>query len=76
MLQVDIYSMSSRLAIDCYRVIFSNETKINQFQYDSHAWCCVRDEESQLQAHCMSQITKHGGGAIFVWGCMNSHGMG
>ena len=29
----------------------------------------MRDEESQLQAHHVSQTNKHGGGAIFGLGC-------
>ena len=45
------------------------------FQFDGHVWCWVRDGESQLQVHHVSQIVKHGGGAIFVWGCMTSCGM-
>ena len=28
------------------------------------------DGESQLQAPQVSHAIKHGGGAIFVWGCM------
>ena len=61
---------------DWNRVIFSDETKINRFQSDGRAWCWVRDEESHLQARHVSQTVKHGGGAIFVWGCMTSSGMG
>ena len=57
-------------------MIFSNETKIGRFQYGGCAWCWVRDRESQLQARHVSQTVKHGGGAIFVWGSMTSHGMG
>ena len=34
------------------------------------------DGESQLQAHQLSQAIKHGGGAVLVWGCMASRGMG
>ena len=45
-------------------MIFSNETKINQFQSNDHVWCWVRDEESHLQACHVNQIVKHGGGAI------------
>ena len=30
---------------------------------------------SELQVHHRSQKVKHGGGAIFVWGCMTSHAM-
>jgi hypothetical protein len=60
---------------DFYRVIFRNETKINQFKSNGQAWCWARDGESQLQVHHVSQIVKHGGGAIFVWDCMTSHAM-
>jgi hypothetical protein len=35
----------------------------------------VREGESQLQAYHVSQIIKHGGGAIFAWDCMTSCGM-
>ena len=45
-----------------------DETKMNQLQSDDRAQCWVRDGESQLQAHHVSQTFKHGGGAIFVWG--------
>ena len=34
------------------------------------------DVESQLQAHHVSYIVKHGGGVLFGWGCMTSYGMG
>ena len=49
---------------DWYRVLFSDETKINQLQFDACDWCWVRDEESQVQAHHVSQMIEHGGGAI------------
>ena len=61
---------------ECYVVIFSDESKINRFKSDVHARCRVTNGRSQLQAHHMGQIVKHGGGAIFVWGCMTSLGMG
>ena len=61
---------------DWCRVIFSDETKIDRFHYDGRAWCWVRDGESQLQTHHVSQIVKHEGDAIFVWGFMTSHDMG
>ena len=61
---------------DLYRVIFNDETKVNQFQYDGRTWYWVRDGKSQLQAHHMSQIVKHEGCVVFVWGCMTSRGMG
>jgi hypothetical protein len=44
-------------------------------KFDGHDWCWVRDGESQLHAHHVSQTITHGGGAIFVWGCMTSCGM-
>ena len=52
-----------------------DETKINRFQSDGRTWCWVRDGESQLQARHVSQTVKHGGGAIFLWGCMISGGI-
>jgi hypothetical protein len=36
----------------------------------------VKDGKSQLQAHHVSQIIKHGGGVIFMWGWMTSCDMG
>ena len=37
----------------------------------------VMFEESQLQAYRVNHIIKHGGGAIFVWGCIDfpRHGL-
>jgi hypothetical protein len=61
---------------DWYTMIFSEETKINWFQCKGRTWCWVRDGESQVQAHHVIQRVKHGGGAIFVWDCMTSCGMG
>lgn len=29
-----------------------------------------------ITSHHVSQTTKHGGDAIYVWGCINSRGMG
>ena len=55
---------------DWYRVIFVDKTKIHRFQYDGRAWCWMRDGESLLQAHHACQRIKHGGSAIFVWGCV------
>ena len=42
---------------------------------DDRSWCSVRDGESQLQDHHVSQTIKHASGAIFVWGRMTSRGM-
>ena len=36
----------------------------------------MRDGESQSQTYHVSKIIKHGGGAVFVWGCVTSCGMG
>ena len=36
---------------DWYRIIFSDEPKINRFQSDGGIWCWMRDVESQLQVH-------------------------
>jgi hypothetical protein len=59
-----------------YKVIFSNETKINWVWCNARAWCWVRGGESQLQAYHVSQIIRHVGGAIYVWSCMTSDGIG
>jgi hypothetical protein len=56
-------------------VIFSDEIKINQFQFDGRAWCWARDGESQLQSYHVTQTVEHGDVAIFLWGCMTSCGM-
>ena len=56
--------------------IFSDKNKINQYQSDGRVWYWVRDGESQFQAHHVCKAVKHGGGVIFVWGCMTSCGMG
>ena len=56
--------------IGIYRVIFIDETKINQFQSNGCTWCWMRDIKLQLQAHHVIQTIKHGGGAIFVCSCM------
>ena len=60
---------------DCFKVIFSDETKMHWFQYDGRAWCWVRNGESQLQARHVSQTIKHGGGAILCGVGMTSRGM-
>ena len=57
-------------------MIFSDKTKIKRFQSNGCPWCWEWDEESHLQAHHVNQIVKYGGGAIFVWGCMTSCGIG
>jgi hypothetical protein len=57
-------------------VILHDETEINRFQFEGHAWCSMRDGESSLQAHHVNQIIKDGGGVVLVWGCMTSRGMG
>ena len=61
---------------DWYRENFSDEAKTNRFESDGRAWCWVKDGEFQFQTHHVSQTIKHGGGVIFVWSCMTSHGMG
>ena len=49
-------------------MIFSDETKINKFKFDGHAWCWVKNGESYLQTHHVSQTIKYGGGAFFCVG--------
>ena len=40
--------------VECIEGFFSDETNISRFYSNGHAWCWVRDGESQLQTHLMS----------------------
>ena len=56
-------------------VIFSDESKINQFCFDGISWCWSRDPQ-ELSTHSVIETVKHGGGGIVIWGSMTSHGLG
>ena len=60
---------------DWQRVIYSDETKINRFGSDGKQWTWVQ-EGAALQDHNVNQVHKHGGGSIFLWGCITAEGPG
>ncbi|KAG1168040.1 hypothetical protein G6F71_009292 [Rhizopus microsporus] len=60
---------------DWQRVIHSDETKINRFGSDGKQWTWVQ-EGAALQDHNINQVHKHGGGSIFLWGCITAEGPG
>jgi transposase len=60
---------------DWQRVIYSDETKINRFGSDGKQWTWVQ-EGTALQDHNVNQVYKHGGGSIFLWGCITAEGPG
>jgi hypothetical protein len=57
------------------RVIWSDETKINLFGSDGRQYCWKRSGAALLDHHFQPTV-KHGGGSIFLWGCMTAKGIG
>lgn len=62
-------------ASDWENVIFSDESKFS-ISFSTGRVHCWRRPGDQLCPHHVTQILKSGGGSIFVWGCMTSHGIG
>jgi transposase len=60
---------------DWRRVIFSDESKFNVFGSDGRQYCWVKPD-SKLSPVRINPTIKHGGGKLFVWGCMTSKGVG
>jgi transposase len=60
---------------DWKRVVFSDETKINRLGSDGKQYTWVQGKRP-LQDHNTNQKYKHGGGSLFLWGCITSHGQG
>ena len=60
---------------DWKRVIFSDKTKINRFNFVARSWCLIGDEEWVGPQH-VHQTVKHGGGSLMIWGCMTTFGLG
>ena len=56
-----------------WKVILSNECKINCFNSNGQSWCWVCD--GQASSH-VQEIVKFGGGLIMIWGCMTFYGCG
>jgi transposase len=63
-------------SIDDFRkVIWSDESKINVFGSDGRKYCWKRPGDKPREHHFLSTV-KHGGGTIFLWGCMTTKGVG
>jgi transposase len=60
---------------DWRRVIWSDETKVNLFGSDGKSYCW-RIPGAPTKDHHFQPTIKHGGGSIFLWGCMTSNGVG
>jgi len=58
-----------------FKVIWSDETKINRFESDGRSWYWTRDPTVQSE-NTVRQTVKHGGGSIMVWGCICKNGVG
>jgi transposase len=60
---------------DWKRVIWSDETKMNLFGFDGRQYCWKKPGGPSRDHH-FAPTVKHGGGAIFLWGCMTWRGIG
>jgi DDE superfamily endonuclease len=60
---------------DWRRVVWSDETKINMFGSDGRYYCWRKPGGPVLDHHFKPTV-KHGGGALFLWGCMTVKGVG
>jgi transposase len=57
-------------------IIFSNETRIVLFGSDGHYLYWKHPYKSPYDPRFTKQMTAHGGGGIFVWGCISWEGIG
>ena len=55
---------------DWSHIIWSDESKFNDFGSDGRQWCWKSPTEPLRDCHVQPTI-KHGGGSIMVWGCMS-----
>jgi len=60
---------------DWKRVVWSDESKYNVFGSDGRQYHWKKPGAS-LQSHHITPTVKHGGGSIFVWGCITARGVG
>ena len=60
---------------DWKRVVWSDETKINQLGSDGKKWAWKKAEEG-LSDRLVEGTLKFGGGSLMMWGCMMWEGMG
>jgi hypothetical protein len=62
-------------AADWARVIFSDETKINQMGSDGRVYVWGKWGSKHTKREIIPTV-KHGGGSLMIWGCMTSRGVG
>jgi transposase len=62
-------------ADDWRKVIFSDESRFKVFGSDGRQYCWVKPGD-KLTPRQIKPTVKHGGGSVFVWGCMTSQGVG
>jgi transposase len=60
---------------DWFRVIFSDETKINRLGSDGRVWVWKKTGAALTEQHVKGTV-KFGGGNLMIWGCMTAHGVG
>ena len=60
---------------DWYKVIWSDEMKINHLGSDGRLWCWKGHGEKFSNRTCQPTV-KGGGGLLMVWGCMTVEGIG
>ena len=60
---------------DWYKVVWSDETKINRLGSDGQKWCWKYHGELLSNRTCQATV-KHGGGSLMVWGCITAEGIG
>uniref|UniRef100_A0A0A1XKX3 Transposable element Tc1 transposase n=1 Tax=Zeugodacus cucurbitae TaxID=28588 RepID=A0A0A1XKX3_ZEUCU len=61
--------------LNFFKVIWSDETKINRFQSDGRSWYWSNNS-GPLQPHQVKQTIKFGGGCLMMWGCITQYGVG
>ena len=60
---------------DWYKVIFSDETKVNRFWSDGRKWCW-KNPGAVVDDRNVQGTAKFGGGSLMVWGCITAEGPG
>ncbi|QRV92552.1 DDE superfamily endonuclease [Ceratobasidium sp. AG-Ba] len=57
-------------------IIFSDESRIELFGPDGSRYCWRHPGQSPYDPRFTKKIVSHGGGGIFVWGCITREGVG
>jgi hypothetical protein len=61
--------------VEDWKVVWSDETKINRLGSDGRKWVWKKQGES-LSERLVEGTLKFGGGSVMVWGCMTWEGVG